>query len=167
MALTMAFLLDISVPNVREVLADFSSLPHRCELVATIDGVTYVDDSKGTNVAASVTALTSIGGRKIAILGGKGKGEDYRALAEAVVKEADAVVLIGAEKNRIEATLKEVGFTNIHRADDMETAVLLARKLARPGMVVLLSPACTSWDMYESYKKRGEHFNAIVRSLEG
>ena len=167
MALTTAYLLGIVVPNVREVLADFSSLPYRCELVSTIDGVTYVNDSKGTNVAASVTALTSIGGRKIAILGGQGKGENYGALAEAVVKEAEAVVLIGAEKDRIEAALERVGFANRYRAADMETAVRLARKLARPGMVVLLSPACTSWDMYESYKKRGEHFNAIVRSLEG
>jgi UDP-N-acetylmuramoylalanine--D-glutamate ligase len=167
MALATAYLLDIVVLDVGKVLADFVSLPYRCELVSTINGVTYVNDSKGTNVAASVTALTSIGGRKIAILGGQGKGEDYGALAEAVVKEAEAVVLIGAEKDRIDAALKRSGFTNTHQAADMETAVLLARKLARPGMVVLLSPACTSWDMYESYKKRGEHFNAIVRSLEG
>ncbi|MDR2180932.1 MAG: UDP-N-acetylmuramoyl-L-alanine--D-glutamate ligase [Synergistaceae bacterium] len=167
MALTTAYLLHIVVADVGEVLADFASLPHRCELTATIDGVTYVDDSKGTNVAASVTALTSIEGRKIAILGGKGKGEDYRALAEAIVKEADAAVLIGEEKDRIEAALKKAGFANTHRAADMETAVFTARKLAHPGMVVLLSPACTSWDMYESYKKRGEHFNAIVRSIKG
>jgi UDP-N-acetylmuramoylalanine--D-glutamate ligase len=167
MALATTYLLGIVVPDVREVLADFSSLPYRCELVSTIDGVTYVNDSKGTNVAASVTALTSIEGRKVVILGGQGKGEDYGTLAEAVATETEAVVLIGAEKNRIEAALKRVGFANAYQAADMETAVLLARKLARPGMVVLLSPACTSWDMYESYKKRGEHFNAVVRSLEG
>ncbi|MDR1977356.1 MAG: UDP-N-acetylmuramoyl-L-alanine--D-glutamate ligase [Synergistaceae bacterium] len=166
MALAAARLLDVVVSDAREVLTDFSPLAHRCELVAAVDGVTYIDDSKGTNVAASVTALTSIEGRKIAILGGKGKGEDYEALAEAVVKEADAAVLIGAEKNRIEAALKKAGFANTHRAADMEMAVHLARKLARPGMVVLLSPACTSWDMYESYKKRGEHFRAVVRGLE-
>jgi UDP-N-acetylmuramoylalanine--D-glutamate ligase len=83
------------------------------------------------------------------------------------MKEADAAVLIGTEKDRIEAALKKVGFMNTHRVADMEAAVSLARKCARPGMVVLLSPACTSWDMYESYKKRGEHFNAIVRSMEG
>ena len=149
-----------------QFLTDFTPLPHRCQWVATLDGVTYVDDSKGTNVAASVTALRAIEGRKIAILGGKGKGEDYEALAEAVVKEADAAVLIGAEKERIGTALKKTGFTKTYQADDMETAVSLAHQLARPGMVVLLSPACTSWDMYENYKKRGEHFRAVVRNLE-
>jgi UDP-N-acetylmuramoylalanine--D-glutamate ligase len=167
MTLATAYLLGIVVGDVREILADFNSLPHRCELVATIDGVAYVDDSKGTNVAASITALTSIEGRKVAILGGKSKGEDYEALAETVMKEADAAVLIGEEKDRIETALRKAGFMNTHRVADMETAVSLAQKFARPGMVVLLSPACTSWDMYESYKKRGEHFNAIVRNLAG
>ncbi|MDR1622201.1 MAG: UDP-N-acetylmuramoyl-L-alanine--D-glutamate ligase [Synergistaceae bacterium] len=166
MALAAAHLLGVEVRDEREIFAGFKPLPHRCELVAALDGVAYVDDSKGTNVAASVTALTSVEGRKIAILGGKGKGEDYGALAEAVMKKAEAAVLIGAEKDRIEIALKKAGFANSYRAADMEEAVSLARKLARPGMVVLLSPACTSWDMYENYKQRGEHFRAVVRSLE-
>jgi UDP-N-acetylmuramoylalanine--D-glutamate ligase len=165
MALAAVSLLGVSVSAARAGLADFRPLPHRCERVGEIGGVTYVDDSKGTNVAASVTALSSIEGRKIAILGGKGKGEDYAPLAEAVAREADAAVLLGAEKDRIEAALRSVGFSNIQKAADMEEAVFAARRLARPGMVVLLSPACTSWDMYESYKKRGEHFRAVVRSL--
>ncbi|MDR1379235.1 MAG: UDP-N-acetylmuramoyl-L-alanine--D-glutamate ligase [Synergistaceae bacterium] len=166
MALTTAYLLDVSVTNVRETLSDFLSLPHRCELAGTINGVAYVDDSKGTNVAASVTALTSIEGRKIVILGGKGKGEDYDALAEATLREAEAAVLMGAESDRIEQALKSVGFASIYKVAGMEEAVLTARNLAHSGMVVLLSPACTSWDMYENYKKRGEHFCAVVQSLE-
>jgi UDP-N-acetylmuramoylalanine--D-glutamate ligase len=167
MALAAARLLGAPVPaeRAKEFLNDFSPLPHRCELAGTLDGVTYVDDSKGTNVAASVTALSSIKGRKVVILGGKGKGEDYAPLAEAVAREADAAVLIGAEKDRIEAALREGGFSAVHRTGTMEEAVGTARRLARPGMVVLLSPACTSWDMYESYKKRGEHFRAVVQSL--
>jgi UDP-N-acetylmuramoylalanine--D-glutamate ligase len=167
MALAAARLLGASAPaeKAREFLSDFVPLPHRCEPAGTIDGVTYVDDSKGTNVAASVTALSSIKGRKVVILGGKGKGEDYAPLAEAVAREADAAVLIGVEKKRIEAALREIGFSAVCLADGMEEAVAAARRLARPGMVVLLSPACTSWDMYESYKKRGEHFRAVVRSL--
>jgi UDP-N-acetylmuramoylalanine--D-glutamate ligase len=166
MALAAVSLLGVSVSAARTGLADFRPLPHRCELAGKVGGVTYVDDSKGTNVAASVTALSSIEGRKVAILGGKGKGEDYAPLAEAVAREADAAVLLGAEKDRIEAALRSAGFANIQKAADMEEAVLSARRLARPGMVVLLSPACTSWDMYESYKKRGEHFRAVVRTLE-
>ena len=167
MALAAARLLGAPVPaeRAREFLSDFSPLPHRCELAGTFEGVTYIDDSKGTNVAASVTALSSIRGRKVVILGGKGKGEDYAPLAEAVAREADAAVLLGAEKDRIEAALRKNGFSTLHRVNDMEEAVAAARRLARPGMVVLLSPACTSWDMYESYKKRGEHFRAVVRGL--
>ncbi|MDR2523106.1 MAG: UDP-N-acetylmuramoyl-L-alanine--D-glutamate ligase [Synergistaceae bacterium] len=167
MALAVARLLNVTLPPAPDALEGFCSLPHRCELAGLAEGVTYIDDSKGTNVAASVTALTSIEGRKVVILGGKGKGEDYRPLAEAVLKEAEAAVVLGAEKERIEAALRNAGFTSIHRASGMEEAVFTAQRLARPGMVVLLSPACTSWDMYENYKKRGEHFRALVRELEG
>jgi UDP-N-acetylmuramoylalanine--D-glutamate ligase len=167
MAFTAARLAGADVPaeRAREFLGDFSPLPHRCELVGTLGGVTYVDDSKGTNVAASATALSSIDGRKVVILGGKGKGEDYAPLAEAVAREADAAVLMGAEKDRIASALRERGFSAVSVAGDMEEAVCTARRLARPGMVILLSPACTSWDMYESYKKRGEHFRAVFQSL--
>ena len=168
MALAVAHLLDADVPGAeaKNYLAGFRPLPHRCELAGTVDGVIYVDDSKGTNVTASITAMTSIKGRKVVILGGKGKGENYEALAEAVKREADAAVLIGEEKDRIEIALRNAGFETISKTVDMEEAVSEARRFARPGMVVLLSPACTSWDMYENYKKRGEHFCAIVRSLE-
>jgi UDP-N-acetylmuramoylalanine--D-glutamate ligase len=171
MALAAARLFGARACPVRETLADFKPLPHRCELAGVVDGVTYIDDSKGTNVAASVTAMASIEGRKIVILGGKGKGEDYAPLAEGVSSHADAAVLLGAEKDKIEAALREKGFTNIYKMADagtkeMETAVLTAKSIAKPGMVVLLSPACTSWDMYESYKKRGEHFCDVVRELQ-
>ena len=167
MAFAIAYLLDAGVPDVKvkDALEGFHPLPHRCELAGMVDGVIYVDDSKGTNVAASVTAMTSIKGRKVVILGGKGKGEDYGLLAEVVKREAEAAVLIGEEKDRIEAALKMAGFHAISKAGDMEAAVSEARRFARPGMVVLLSPACTSWDMYENYGKRGEHFSAIVRNL--
>ena len=165
MALAAMRLLGVDVPYAKGVIEGFQPLPHRCELARTVNGVTYVDDSKGTNVAASVTAMTSIKGRKVVILGGRGKGEDYGLLAEAVKSEADAAVLIGEEKERIEAALRSVGFDAISRVEDMEAAVYEAGRRAAPGMVVLLSPACTSWDMYENYKKRGEHFCGIVRKL--
>jgi len=166
MGLVAARLFGVAVPDVRGFLSDFKPLPHRCELAGTVDGVTYVDDSKGTNVAASVTALSSITGRKVVILGGKGKGEDYAPLAEAVVREADAAVVLGAEKESIQKALRAAGYSSICEAADMKEAVEAARKLAKPGMVVLLSPACTSWDMYPNYGKRGEHFCSLVRALE-
>jgi len=166
MALTAAYLLNAwPAEKIKTILDGFQPLPHRCELAGTINGVIYVDDSKGTNVAASVAAMTSIKGRKIVILGGKGKGEDYALLAEAVKREAEAAVLIGEEKGRIEAALKNTGFNTVHKTASMEEAVKTAGALAKPGMTVLLSPACTSWDMYENYKKRGEHFCAIVRNM--
>ncbi|GHS98865.1 UDP-N-acetylmuramoylalanine--D-glutamate ligase [Synergistales bacterium] len=171
MALTAARLFGARATiDVKETLSDFKPLPHRCELAGVLGGVTYIDDSKGTNVAASVTAMASIEGRKVVILGGKGKGEDYAPLADGVSRYADAAVLLGAEKNKIEAALREKGFTSIYKMEDagtqeMKDAVLTAKKIAKPGMIVLLSPACTSWDMYESYKKRGEHFCDVVREL--
>ena len=145
------------------LLEGFRPLPHRCEDAGTVDGVQYIDDSKGTNVAATVTAMKSIPGRKVIILGGQGKGEDYAPLAEAVKAECDAAVLIGEEAGKIQAALEHAGFTNFRRVQTMEEAVNISHSLASPGMVVLLSPACTSWDMYPSYKARGEHFCRIVR----
>ena len=148
-----------------ELLEGFSPLPHRCENAGIVDGVLYVDDSKGTNVAASVTAMTCIPGRKVLILGGRGKGEDYAPLAEGVLREADAVVLLGEEADAIGKALARAGFTAVHRAKDMEEAVKIAHDIARPGMTVLLSPACTSWDMYDNYGQRGDHFCSLVRAL--
>ncbi|MCR5346907.1 MAG: UDP-N-acetylmuramoyl-L-alanine--D-glutamate ligase [Fretibacterium sp.] len=149
-----------------ELLEGFSPLPHRCENAGTVAGVLYVDDSKGTNVAASVTAMTCIQGRKVVILGGRGKGEDYAPLAEGVLREADAAVLLGEEAEAIGLALARAGFTAVRRAKDMEEAVKIAHDLARPGMTVLLSPACTSWDMYDNYGQRGDHFCSLVRELQ-
>ncbi|MEN6622005.1 MAG: UDP-N-acetylmuramoyl-L-alanine--D-glutamate ligase [Smithella sp.] len=145
-----------------KTLATFTPLHHRCEIVGEIDGVLYIDDSKGTNVAASSTAMESIKGRKIVILGGQGKGEDYAPLAKSVVREAEWVVLLGAEADKIELALREELFNNVYRATDMDEAVRFAKSIASCGMVVLLSPACTSWDMYPNYKVRGEHFKQAV-----
>ena len=151
--------------GVHHLLEGFRPLPHRCEHAGTVDGVQYIDDSKGTNVAATITAMTSIPGRKVIILGGQGKGEDYAPLAEAVKSECDAAVLLGEEAGKIQEALERAGYRNIHRVSTMDEAVKTSHELASPGMVVLLSPACTSWDMYKSYKARGEHFCKLVREL--
>ncbi|NLB82735.1 MAG: UDP-N-acetylmuramoyl-L-alanine--D-glutamate ligase [Synergistaceae bacterium] len=143
----------------------FRGLEHRCEFVAKKGGRIYIDDSKGTNVASSSTALTSIQGTKVVILGGKGKGENYAPLAETVKKEALAAVVLGEEREKITAALVHVGFEAIFQAADMEDAVRQASQYP-DAEVVLLSPACTSWDMYPNYQKRGEHFRAIVCQLK-
>mgnify|MGYP003765465965 CR=1 FL=1 len=152
--------------SAQAVLAGFTPLPHRCEKAGVKGGVLYIDDSKGTNVDASVTAMNSIEGSKIVILGGRGKGEDYAPLARSVLRTSEGAVLLGEESDRIEQALRDAGFSATFRAVDMPDAVRMARALARPGMVVLLSPACTSWDMYDDYRERGEHFCSLVRALE-
>ncbi len=161
MASAAVWCLTNRVPDA-QTLADFAPLHHRCEIVGVIDGVVYIDDSKGTNVAASSTAMESIKGQKIVILGGQGKGEDYAPLAKTVAHEAEWAVLLGAEAEKIELALREELFMNIFRAADMDEAVQFAKNTASSGMVVLLSPACTSWDMYPNYKARGEHFKQAV-----
>ena len=164
MSLCAVKLLGVDIDGrAEELMRGFRPLPHRCENAGTVDGVRYIDDSKGTNVAATITAMKCIHGRKVIILGGQGKGEDYAPLAEAVKSECEYAVLIGTEAGKIQAALEQEGFMNFRNASTMEEAVDTAQSLASPGMIVLLSPACTSWDMYKSYKARGEHFCKIVR----
>jgi len=151
--------------DIREPLRAFRALPHRCEYVAETGGIRFVDDSKGTNVAATETALRSLPGRKVIILGGKGKGEAYDSLAENLHDRASAVVLIGEEGPKIRESLERVGFSPIQEAPSLEEAVERAFALARPGETVLLSPACTSWDWFRDYKERGDRFQAAVRAL--
>ena len=164
MSLCAVYLLGVK-GDAKFLLENFRPLPHRCENAGTVDEVIYIDDSKGTNVAATITAMQCIPGRKIIILGGQGKGEDYAPLAEAVKTECDYAVLIGEEAKKIQSALEHVNFMNFRNASSMDEAVKISHSLAKSGMVVLLSPACTSWDMYKSYKARGEHFCRLVREL--
>lgn len=165
MAMAAVALLGEDVSRARGALASFKGLPHRCEEVARKGGVLFVNDSKGTNVAAAVTALQSLNGKKIVILGGRGKGESYELLAKAVAEEAKAAVLLGEEREEIGKALRGVGFTAFRFVSDMEEAVKYAYNIARPGDVVLLSPACTSWDMYSNFEERGNHFKRLVSEL--
>lgn len=165
MAFLACLLIGAPEEKLRNGLRSFQGLPHRCESVVVRNEVLYIDDSKGTNVAATVTALESLPGKKVIILGGQGKGEDYTPLAHAVQKYARAAVLIGAEADNINKSLLEAGFQDIRREPDMEKAVVSASELALKGDTVLLSPACTSWDMYPNYKERGKHFQKIAREV--
>ena len=166
MSLASLYLMGVNISNAKDLLSNFKPLPHRCHNAGVIDGVLYVDDSKGTNVAASAAAMQSVPGRKIIILGGQGKGEDYAPLAQAVIKYADAAVLLGEEAEAINKALLNAGFNNIYRAKDMGEAVKIAHDIAKANMTVLLSPACTSWDMYSSYNQRGDHFCELVNNLK-
>jgi UDP-N-acetylmuramoylalanine--D-glutamate ligase len=145
-------------------LAEFKGLPHRVQEVASTRGVRFYDDSKGTNVGASVAALEGFADPVVLIAGGDGKGQDFAPLASAVKRHARAVVLIGRDAARIEAALKETG-TPLHRAATLEEATLEAFHLAREGDAVLLSPACASFDMFRNYGHRGDVFAQAARAL--
>ena len=141
----------------------FKGLAHRAELVAEHDGIRWIDDSKGTNVGATVAALEGMSAPAVLIAGGDGKGQDFAALKQPVARRARAVVLIGRDAPLLEQAL--AGTVPVQRARDLGEAVRLARTLARPGDVVLLSPACASFDMFRNYEHRGEAFAAAVREM--
>ena len=143
-------------------LCGFKGLPHRVEKIAEIDGVAFYDDSKGTNVGATVAALNGFTQRVVLIAGGDGKGQDFGALREPVKRRARAVVLIGRDREQIAAAIAGCGVA-IERAADMDEAVRLARAASSSGDAVLLSPACASYDMFRNYGHRGDVFAAAVR----
>ena len=146
-------------------LREFRGLPHRMQKVAEIAGVAFYDDSKGTNVGATVAALSGLDRSAVLIAGGDGKGQDFSPLAPAVKGRARAVVLIGRDAALIEKALAGSG-TRLERAGGMEEAVAAAFAAARAGDAVLLSPACASYDMFRDYVARAEAFVAAVRGLE-
>jgi UDP-N-acetylmuramoylalanine--D-glutamate ligase len=143
-------------------LREFRGLPHRVESIATIDGVTYYDDSKGTNVGSTVAALTGFSRPVVLIAGGEGKGQDFSPLRDPVKRHARAVVLIGCDREQIASAIAGSGVA-VERAGDMAEAVRLARAVSRSGDVVLLSPACASYDMFRNYNHRGDVFADAVR----
>ncbi|HWK55634.1 MAG TPA: UDP-N-acetylmuramoyl-L-alanine--D-glutamate ligase [Hyphomicrobiales bacterium] len=148
-----------------QALREFPGLPHRCQWVATRNGVNWYNDSKGTNVGASVAAITGLGASAPVILlaGGVGKGADFSGLAPALAQAGKLAILFGEDAIRIERAL--TGAVPVRHADDLQTAVRLADEAAVPGDVVLLSPACASFDMFRNYEHRGEMFVKAVEAL--
>src|SRR5207302_4630439 len=136
-------------------LCSFRGLAHRLELVGRREGVDWYDDSKGTNVGATIAALRGLGRRAVLILGGEGKGQDFAPLREPVAQYASHVLLIGRDAAFIEAALAGLA---VERCATLEQAVERAARLAQAGEAVLLSPACASHDMFRDYKERGERF---------
>ena len=147
-------------------LRDYAGEPHRVTPVAVVNDVEYFDDSKGTNVGATVAALTGLGAERklVLIAGGEGKDQDFSPLAEPVRRHTRAVILIGRDAPLIRAALQGTGVPLLD-ADSMQAAVALAAGLALTGDAVLLSPACASFDMFENYGHRAEVFCAAVQSL--
>ena len=152
---------------VREGLRSFAGVAHRLEQVAEIDGVRFVNDSKATNVAAATVGLRAFDGGVHAIFGGSDKNEPFAPLAEPVRETCDACYLIGASADRLASELAAVveAGVELRRCTDLDDAVRSAAAAAKPGEVVLLSPACASFDAFENYERRGERFRQIVGGL--
>lgn len=164
-ALALCRALGVAIEPLLSALREFRGLPHRMEKVAAFNGVTFYDDSKSTNVGATVAALSGMKQNVILIAGGDGKGQDFSYLREAVAHNARAVVLIGRDGGIIAGELKDCGVP-LHFAVTMEEAMQKSFLLAQPGDVVLLSPACASFDMFRNYIHRAEVFVAAVKDME-
>ncbi|RMG28689.1 MAG: UDP-N-acetylmuramoyl-L-alanine--D-glutamate ligase [Gammaproteobacteria bacterium] len=163
-ALALAAVAGIPDAPALRTLRRFAGLPHRCQWVARIRGVDWYDDSKGTNVGATVAALGGFDRPVVLIAGGRDKGADFTELREAVCAGARALVLIGEARGKLAAAVGRC--VPVVFADSMEAAVARAAELARPGDAVLLSPACASFDMFRDYRERGDRFIEAVRRLE-
>lgn len=157
--------IGVPAPAVQQALLDFQPLPHRMALVSELRGVRFYDDSKGTNVGAAVTALLGLSEeRGVLIAGGRDKLGSYEPLVDALKKKGRAVVLIGEAADKIADAVRDA--VPVLRASDMPTAVKVAFGVAKAGDAVLLSPACSSFDMFKSYADRGEQFAKAALSLE-
>ena len=153
-----------------ETLKTFKGLEHRCEFVRELDDVRYYNDSKGTNIGATLAAIDGLGaaieakGGKVAIiLGGQGKGQDFTALRDSLQKYVKVAVLIGEDCPTIEKAIE--GTTTLLHAESLQEAVALSQQNTQANDVVLLSPACASFDMFTGYPQRGQHFVEYVNAL--
>ena len=164
-ALALCEAIDIAPQRLLAALESFTGLAHRVEFVAEIGGVSYFDDSKGTNVGATLAALQGLGSQVAIILGGEGKDQDFSPLATALATHGRAVALIGRDAPLIAAAIDGCG-VNTCSCTDLEAAVRWCANETRPGDAVLLSPACASFDMFRNYVHRAEAFISIVHALE-
>ena len=162
-ALALGEALALPLELMLEELRAFAGLPHRAQWVADVRGVSYIDDSKGTNVGATLAAVAGLPGPLVMILGGDGKQQDFTPLAGAFRDKVRHAVLIGRDAQRLEQALR--GVCPLERAATLPQAVRAAAAAARPGDTVLLSPACASFDMFQDYAHRGTVFVQAVQEL--
>jgi len=163
-ALQLARCLDLGWGPMLRALREYTGEPHRAAFVRTIGGVDYINDSKGTNVGATVAALEGLGQQVVLIAGGQGKGQDFSPLIPGVSRHARAVMLIGLDGPEIGRVLEPTGVKCI-TVETLRDAVRGAAELAQPGDAVLLSPACASLDMFRNYPHRGQVFVEEVEDL--
>jgi UDP-N-acetylmuramoylalanine--D-glutamate ligase len=163
-AATIGNLLNISKDSIRESLVHFKGAPHRMEKVLTIQHVSYINDSKATNINATFFALDSVDTPLIWIVGGVDKGNNYDSLLPLIREKAKAIICLGMDNEKLKNTFE--GISDIFvETESMTEAVKIAHRIAAPKDTVLLSPACASFDLFENYEDRGNQFKSAVRKL--
>ena len=161
-AIVLSAFSGVNISVIKKVLAEFKGVSHRQERFVTIDGVDYINDSKGTNTNATITALNAMTKPTILLAGGYDKNENYTELMALAKEKIKGLVLVGVTAKNMKSAAIEQGISSCQIVDDFETAVKCCCDLAETGDVVLLSPACASWDMFNNYKERGEVFKELV-----
>ncbi len=162
-AITAARLSGVNAKSIGDAVRSFKGVEHRLEFVAEVRGARYYNDSKATNVDATLKALDAFAGRIMIILGGKDKGSDYTLLQNPLRERAILVLLIGAAADKIESQI--TGTVAIERAGTLQRAVEIASQAAKSGDIVLLAPACASFDQFQNYEQRGQVFKELVHAL--
>jgi len=152
----------VNKEDIQRGLETFKNSPHRLEVIATIDGITYINDSKATNVDSVYYALLATEGPIVLIIGGVDKGNDYGAIISLVKEKVKGIVCLGIDNEKIKVTFSMM-VEKVVEADSMEMAIMESRKMAQSGDQILLSPACASFDLFKNYVDRGEQFTEIVR----
>lgn len=165
-ACAITYFSGIDAAVISDALKKFAGVAHRIEFCGEIDGIRFVNDSKGTNPDAAIKAIEAMKENIILIAGGYDKNSSFDAFIDAFEGRVKAVMLLGKTATKIKETAEKAGFTKSIILKDMETCVREAYRIAQPGDVVLLSPACASWDMYTSFEQRGDHFRSCVEALE-
>lgn len=164
-AVAMAYDVGVPMEKIREAACAFQGVEHRIEYVCEKDGVVYYNDSKGTNPDAAIKGIQAMNRPTLLIGGGFDKQSTYESWIRSFDHKVRYLVLIGETKEKIARTARQEGFQDILMADNLEEAVRICAEKARPGDAVLLSPACASWDQFDSYEQRGEKFKEYVRAL--
>jgi len=164
-AVAMAWVDGVSPASICSVFRSFNGVRHRLEEVAYHNGILYINDSKGTNPDSTIKALEAFDNPIVLIAGGKPKGGSYAAVAQVMKQRVKELVLLGEARELIKSAVMELGYENIHEVEDFPAGVYKAHELAQAGDVVLLSPACASWDMFPSYEHRGDLFCKLVKSI--
>lgn len=165
-AIGLTLALGVEIEVLVKVLKTFKAVEHRLEYVDTVKGVKYVNDSKGTNPDSTIKAVQSYNDPIILIAGGYDKGSDFNELFEIAKDYVRSVVILGQTGDLIEETARKHGFTDLYRVNDLKEAVEKSAQIANEKDIVLLSPACASWGMYNNYEERGREFKNLVADLE-